>query len=287
MNKTVIVLSGGMDSTTLLYKLIDEGKQVVAISFDYGQRHKKELEMAKETCDKLKIPHRIIDLSCLKELISNSALTSDVAVPEGHYADENMKLTVVPNRNMIMASIAIGWAVNSDYDEVALGVHAGDHAIYPDCRPEFIDALRRIADISNFKSIKIYTPFLYLSKGDIAKVGKVLKVDYSLTLTCYNGESIPCGKCGSCVERKEAFEFAGLEDPLVKQFLCETCYRKFSIDKIARDSSGNLSKMCSTCKGYIGKGPGYSDTGTEEDMEKWFNGIKERKEEIEKVANNK
>ena len=140
--KTIIVLSGGLDSSTLLYKLINEGKEVKAISFNYGQRHSKELEYAAKTCAKLNIEHKIVDMIFLKELVSNSALTSDIAVPEGHYAGENMKQTVVPNRNMIMASIAIGWAVNEDFDEVALGVHAGDHAIYPDCRPEFIDALQ-------------------------------------------------------------------------------------------------------------------------------------------------
>lgn len=212
--KTVIILSGGMDSTTLLYKLINEGKEVKAISFNYGQRHKLELEFAAKTCQILGIEHKIIDLAPLKELVSNSALTSDMAVPEGHYADENMKKTVVPNRNMIMASIAIGYAVNLDYDEVALGVHAGDHAIYPDCRPEFIEALNSIAQIANFKPISIYAPFLFMSKGDIAKVGKELGVDYGLTLTCYNGKEVACGKCGSCVERLEAMQEAGIIDPV-------------------------------------------------------------------------
>lgn len=214
--KTVIILSGGMDSTTLLYKLIAEGKEVKAISFNYGQRHSRELEQAKATCEKLTIEHKIVDLSFLKELISNSALTGNIEVPEGHYEAENMKLTVVPNRNMIMASIAIGWAVNLDYDEVALGVHAGDHAIYPDCRPLFIGLLQDIAKIANFKSINVYTPFLNVDKGDIAILGKELGVDYSLTHTCYKGGEVPCGVCGACQERKEAFEKAQVVDPLVK-----------------------------------------------------------------------
>jgi 7-cyano-7-deazaguanine synthase len=212
--KTICVLSGGMDSTTLLYKLLSEKKEVEALSFNYGQRHKKELESAKATCQKLGVPHKVIDLSFLRELVSNSALTSDIEVPEGHYADETMKLTVVPNRNMIMASIAIGYAVNKDFDEVALGVHAGDHAIYPDCRPEFIGALNEIAQIANFKPIEIYTPFLEIDKGDIAKIGKKLGVDYSLTWTCYKGLDKPCGKCGACQERKEAFEKAKSIDPV-------------------------------------------------------------------------
>jgi len=126
-----------------------------------------------------------------------------------------MKLTVVPNRNMIFASIAIGWAVNLDYNEVALGVHAGDHTIYPDCRPVFIAELRAIASVSNFKPIEVYTPFLFMDKGDIAILGKKLNVDYLLTHTCYEGRKIPCGKCGACQERKYAFEKAQLKDPLI------------------------------------------------------------------------
>lgn len=213
--KTVIILSGGMDSTTLLYKLIAEGKTVKAISFNYGQKHAIELESAKATCAKLGIEHKIVDMTFLKELVSNSALTGDIQVPQGHYEDETMKLTVVPNRNMIMASIAIGWAVNEDFDEVALGVHAGDHAIYPDCRPAFVEALNAIAQIANFKPIAIYAPFLNIDKGDIAILGKELGVDYSLTHTCYEGTEVPCGKCGACQERAEAFAKAGVNDPKV------------------------------------------------------------------------
>ena len=213
--KTIIILSGGMDSTTLLYKLLKEGKEVEALSFDYGQRHKKELDFAKITCEKLGVPHKRVNLSFLKELLYNSALTGDIDIPEGHYEDESMKLTVVPNRNMIMASIAIGYAVNVNADEVALGVHAGDHAIYPDCRPEFVFALRKIAEIANFKPIEIYAPFLFIDKADIAILGKELGVDYSNTWTCYKGQAIPCGKCGACRERAEAFSKAELEDPIV------------------------------------------------------------------------
>ena len=214
--KTIMILSGGMDSTTLLYKLLAEGKEVKAISFDYGQRHKRELEKAAETCAKLGVEHKIISLDNLKELISNSSLTGDIATPHGHYAAENMKLTVVPNRNMIMASIAIGWAVNLDYDEIATAVHAGDHTIYPDCRPAYIKALATVAEVANFKPINVYTPYLYADKGDIAIDGGKLGVDYALTHTCYEGTEIPCGLCGACQERKEAFDKAGMVDPLVK-----------------------------------------------------------------------
>lgn len=214
--KSVIVLSGGMDSTTLLYKLLNEGKEVRAISFMYGQRHKIELKKAAATCKKLNIPHKIVDISFIRDVVSNSALTGTIKVPHGHYEAENMKLTVVPNRNMIMASIAIGYAVNENFNEVALGVHAGDHAIYPDCRPAFIKALGRIAKVANFKPVSIYTPFLYMDKGDIAIEAKTLGVDMNLTHTCYEGKLKPCGKCGSCQERKYAFKKANLKDPLIK-----------------------------------------------------------------------
>jgi 7-cyano-7-deazaguanine synthase len=216
MTKTIIVLSGGMDSTTLLYQLLKEAKKVKAISFNYGQRHVRELEQAKKTCEKLGVEHKIVDMSFLKEIVSNSSLTSDMLMPHGHYAAENMKKTVVPNRNMIMASIAIGWAVNENFDEVALGVHAGDHTIYPDCRPEFILALNHISQLANFRPIRIYAPFLNIDKGDIAIKGKELGVDYSLSHTCYEGTEVPCGLCGACQERKEAFTKANLIDPLVK-----------------------------------------------------------------------
>lgn len=215
MTKTILILSGGMDSTTLLYKLLDEGKEVKAISFDYKQRHKRELKEAQKTCDKLGVEHKIISLDFMRDICSNSALTGDIEVPYGHYEAENMKQTVVPNRNMIMASIAIGWAVNESYDEIALGVHAGDHAIYPDCRPIFIELLDKLAKIANFHSISVYAPFLNIDKGDIAIEGKALKVDYSMTHTCYEGNKTPCGKCGACQERKESFEKANMVDPLI------------------------------------------------------------------------
>jgi len=215
MVKTICILSGGMDSTTLLYSLLKEGREVKAISFDYGQKHKRELELAAKTCNNLAVEHKIVDVTFLKELLSNSALTSDKEIPEGHYEDESMKDTVVPNRNMIMASIAIGWAINEKFEEIALGVHSGDHAIYPDCRPEFINALREVAKVCDYRTIGIYTPFLTFDKGGIAAIGKDLEVDYSLTHTCYNGEEIPCGKCGACQERAEAFKDAELTDPLI------------------------------------------------------------------------
>lgn len=214
--KIICVLSGGMDSTTLLYHLLDLGHEIKAISFDYGQRHVRELKMAKKTCEKLNIEHQIIDMTVLKPLISNSSLTSAVPTPHGHYAAENMKTTVVPNRNMIMYSIAIGWAVNLGYDSIAVGVHAGDHTIYPDCRPEFINKLDELAQIANFSPVKVLAPFLFMDKGDIAIRGKELNVPYENSHTCYEGTEIPCGLCGACQERAEAMLKAQLVDPLIK-----------------------------------------------------------------------
>ncbi len=212
--KVIIILSGGMDSTTLLYEMFSTYSQVEAISFNYGQRHKKELEAASKTCKKLGIPHKIVDITCINELVQGSALTSDIDVPEGHYEEENMKATVVPNRNMILASMAIGYAVSKDFDAVALGVHAGDHAIYPDCRPLFVDALRVIARVANYKEIEVMTPYLYLDKTKIIARGQNFNVDYSNTWTCYKGKEKACGKCGSCQERMEAFTNNHLIDPL-------------------------------------------------------------------------
>lgn len=172
--------------------------------------------MAKATCDKLGVEHTVVDITSLTSILSNSALTSAEAIPEGHYADETMKRTVVPNRNMIMASIAIGYAVNIGYEAIALGVHAGDHAIYPDCRPEFIHALEAISAIANYEPIGIYAPYIHTDKIGIVSDGLQLCVDFALTWTCYKGLDEPCGVCGSCVERKEAFVQNDAIDPLWK-----------------------------------------------------------------------
>lgn len=212
--KTIVVLSGGLDSTTLLYKMQKESDEIKAISFDYGQKHKKELDKARESCALLNIEHKIINIDFIKEIISKSSLTSNKDVPEGHYADENMKSTVVPNRNMILASLAIGYAVNEGFDTVALGVHSGDHAIYPDCRPEFIEALNKVSIISNYQQVEVVAPFINTDKAGIVKEGIKLGVDYSKTWTCYNGREKACGKCGSCQERIEAFMLNNIKDPI-------------------------------------------------------------------------
>ena len=214
VKRAVVVISGGMDSTTLLYKVIKEGFEVSALSFDYGQRHIKELEVAKQTCKKLNVPHKVIDLSSVSQVMKNSALTDDINVPEGHYADENMKLTVVPNRNMIMASIAVAEAVSIEAEAIYLGVHSGDHHVYLDCRKEFIEKLNEVTKISNYHSVEVRAPYLEVDKGDIAIEGKELGVDYSLTRTCYQAGEKSCGRCGSCIERILAFKKAGCIDPI-------------------------------------------------------------------------
>jgi len=217
MKKAVIVFSGGMDSTTALYQAKADGFEVYAISFNYGQKHKKELDYAKKICEKENIKHEIVDLSNITKLISNSALTGDIDVPEGHYKEDNMKLTVVPNRNMIMGSIAIGYAVNMDAEAVYLGVHGGDHHIYPDCRPQFIEALNLAGYLGNegfcSKKFRVVAPFQYIPKDEIVKIGMKLNVPYHLTWSCYKGGEKHCGKCGTCVERIEAFKLAKIIDP--------------------------------------------------------------------------
>jgi 7-cyano-7-deazaguanine synthase len=218
--KTVLVFSGGMDSTTLLYKLLRDGDAVECVSFDYGQRHKKELECAKGVCKMLaakgalptgrqeKVSHEIVDIrSAAKILMGGSALTSaKIAVPEGHYKAKTMKSTVVPNRNMVFLALAIARAVTLKADRVAIGVHAGDHAIYPDCRPAFIKLMRAAASSVNYEKVDVYAPFLNKTKRQIATLGKKLGVPFEKTWTCYRGLAKPCGKCGACVERAEALE---------------------------------------------------------------------------------
>lgn len=242
------IFSGGLDSTTLVYLMLEAGMTPHLISFDYGQRHAKELEYATRTAEKLKLRHDVVDLTGITHLISNSALTSDSArhtkpmtagdwasgkdtewvstphieVPEGHYAEDNMKKTVVPNRNMIMLSIAAGVAINNNYACLGTGVHAGDHFVYPDCRPRFIKAANAAIVIGNegFGDIPeqvegawatefLYAPFIHRSKADIAFRAIDFGVPFEETWSCYKGGEKHCGKCGTCVERLEAINEAG------------------------------------------------------------------------------
>jgi 7-cyano-7-deazaguanine synthase len=218
MKNILVVLSGGMDSTTLLYEAIAlVGKtNVRAISFDYGQRHRRELDCAASSCDRLHIEHDLVDVSNLAALLDRSALTGDFAVPEGHYAEESMKATVVPNRNMILLALAAGKAINEGCDTIAYAAHAGDHAIYPDCRTEFADALSEALSLCHYEpGIVLWRPFVEKRKEDLVLLGEKLGVDWSLTWSCYKGGSKHCGKCGTCTERIEAFGIAGVEDGVI------------------------------------------------------------------------
>lgn len=213
MKKAILIISGGMDSTTMLYDVRNNYNIVAALSFDYGQRHKKELDYAKATCEKLGIEHNIVDLSNIKSLLGGSSLTDNIDVPEGYYEGENMKLTVVPSRNTIMLSIASGYAVSKKAEIVFYGAHAGDHTIYPDCRPEYIQKLNECLKIANFEPVEVIAPYEDITKVEIIKKGLELNVPYQDTWTCYKGQEKACGKCGSCQERLTAFKENGLEDP--------------------------------------------------------------------------
>ena len=212
--KVVVIYSGGMDSFTVLHKAIKDGCEVYALSFNYGQRHSKELEYAARVCANLNINHKIVDISSINQLVGGSALTSDVDVPEGHYEEPSMQTTVVPNRNMILLSLAVGYAVSLDASKVYYGAHSGDHAIYPDCRPEFVIKMNEVCQIANYDPVDIHAPYLNNSKIDILTDGLKMGLDYSQTWTCYNGREKACGKCGACQERLEAFEKNAVRDPL-------------------------------------------------------------------------
>jgi len=215
MTDTVVVIySGGMDSFTLLHLARSRGHRVHALSFDYGQRHVRELESARLVCESHGIPHKVIDIRAMGEVMSGSALTSGLEVPEGHYEEDSMKATVVPNRNMILLSLATGYAVTLGGGSVWYGAHGGDHAIYPDCRPDFVTKMDAVCRVANYEPVAIEAPFMSMDKGQILAEGLRLGLDYSQTWTCYNGRTRACGRCGSCVERLEAFAANGIVDPL-------------------------------------------------------------------------
>ncbi|MEO2280105.1 7-cyano-7-deazaguanine synthase QueC [Pseudoalteromonas pernae] len=212
--KVVVIYSGGMDSFTVLNKALRQGHEVYALSFNYGQRHVKELEVAKSVCEDLGVNHKIVDISAINQLIGGSSLTDDIDVPEGHYEEESMKSTIVPNRNMILLSLAVGYAVSLKASKVFYGAHSGDHAIYPDCRPEFVKKMDDVCRIANYDEVEIVCPYLDNNKIDILTDGLDMGLDYSQTWTCYNGREKACGKCGACQERLEAFALNKATDPL-------------------------------------------------------------------------
>jgi len=214
IKKVVVIYSGGMDSFTLLHQAIQSGAKVYALSFNYGQKHSKELHFAQKVCDELGIPHKVVDITSINQLLLGSSLTDDIEVPEGHYEEESMKSTVVPNRNMIMLSLAIGYAVSIQASAVYYGAHGGDHAIYPDCRPEFIAKMNAVSQIANYEPVSILAPFQNMNKTQILSEGLSMGLDYAKTWTCYNGREKACGKCGACNERLEAFKENQLTDPI-------------------------------------------------------------------------
>lgn len=214
MKNSVIIVSGGMDSITLLYDHKDE--IALGISFDYGSNHNaREIPFAKMHCERLGIKHITINLDFMHQYFKSSLLDGAEAIPEGHYADDNMKSTVVPFRNGIMLSIAIGIAESNNLDQVFIANHGGDHTIYPDCRPEFINAIDAAATAGTYNNVKVVAPYTKITKSDIARIGKKLDIDYTETWSCYKGGEVHCGKCGTCVERKEALAEAGIEDKTI------------------------------------------------------------------------
>ena len=211
MKDSVIIVSGGMDSITLLYDKKDE--IALGISFDYGSNHNaKEIPFAEMHCKRLGIKHITINLDFMHQYFKSSLLQGAEAIPEGHYADENMKSTVVPFRNGIMLSIAIGIAESNHLKKVLIANHGGDHTIYPDCRPQFIQAIDAAACAGTFVNVRVEAPYTNITKGDIARIGKRLGLDYTETWSCYKGGEKHCGKCGTCIERKEALQEAGIHD---------------------------------------------------------------------------
>lgn len=215
--KTLVVYSGGMDSTVLLYKLVAEGVQPIAFTVDYGQRHRVEKESAAKITSLLNVKHIIGDLRELGKLFGKGSSQADpsVAVPEGHYAAENMALTVVPNRNMILMALAAGVAIAEGCERIAYGAHAGDHAVYADCRPEFADAMGQALALCHIPGIELHRPFINMTKSDIATLGYWLNVPFELTWSCYKGGDISCGRCSTDVERMEAMYLAGVPDKTV------------------------------------------------------------------------
>jgi len=211
MKDSLIVVSGGMDSVTMMYEYAEQ--IALAVSFDYGSNHnKKEIECAKLHCERLGIRHLIIPLGFMGQYFKSSLLEGADAIPEGHYTAENMKSTVVPFRNGIMLSVACGLAESNGLKKVLIANHGGDHTIYPDCRPEFINAMSSAMTLGTDTQVEVFAPYTNITKSDIARHGKALNLNYAETWSCYKGGDKHCGKCGTCVERIEALAEAGIED---------------------------------------------------------------------------
>lgn len=212
---TTLVCSGGLDSVSLAHVLHAQGTLSRIVSFDYGQRHRKELDFAAACARRLSVPFHLVDLSGLGAALTGSALTGDLAVPDGHYAQDTMRITVVPNRNAIMLTIAFGIAAANGDRAVAAAVHGGDHFIYPDCRPTFTGTFHAMqqAALDGYAQVALHVPFVRATKADIVTAGARAGTPFADTWSCYKGGARHCGRCGTCVERREAFHLAGIPDP--------------------------------------------------------------------------
>lgn len=215
--KTIVICSGGLDSVSLAHKVAAERELTALLSFDYGQRHAKELDFAAACAQRLDVVHHVVDLRSVGAALSGSALTDDVDVPDGHYQEDTMRITVVPNRNAIMLAVGFGMAAAQGASAIAAAVHGGDHFIYPDCRPDFIDAFQAMETkaLDGVAKVDLYTPFVTISKADIVTEGARHNTPFADTWSCYKGGDLHCGRCGTCVERREAFHLAGVDDPTV------------------------------------------------------------------------
>lgn len=214
--KVVVLVSGGMDSVAALYEASQSHEVVGGLSFDYGSKHNhKEIPFAAWHCQKLGIPHRTISLDFVGQLFKSDLLKSGGAIPDGHYEQQNMKQTVVPFRNGIMLAIAGGYAESIEAQGLVIAAHSGDHAIYPDCREDFMKAMGDAIRLGTYAAVEILRPFIHHTKAEIARRGHELGVDFAQTWSCYKGGDVHCGTCGTCVERREAFQVAGLVDPTV------------------------------------------------------------------------
>ena len=205
-----------MDSVTVFHQALRDGKVAACLSFDYGAKHNaREIPFAKFHADRAGVPHHVVSLDFMDRLFKSDLLRSGGEIPEGHYAEESMKKTVVPFRNGIMLSIAAGFAESIGAGAVTIAAHSGDHAIYPDCREPFMRAMGEAMEQGTYAGIKLLRPFIDMDKAAIARRGAELGVDFAETWSCYKGGEIHCGVCGTCVERREAFLLAGLQDPTV------------------------------------------------------------------------
>ena len=212
--KAVVLVSGGMDSVCALAAAAEEHEVVAALSFDYGSKHNhREIPMAAWQAAHYGVTHEVVSLDFMDRLFESDLLRSGGEIPEGHYEEETMKQTVVPFRNGVMLAIGAGFAESVEAEALVIAAHSGDHAIYPDCREPFMAAMGEAIQQGTYAGISVLRPFIAMRKEDIAAQGAALGVDFSRTWSCYKGGEIHCGCCGTCVERKEAFALAGLEDP--------------------------------------------------------------------------